>query len=176
MSREDIFNTDYWKGRLDLVAKHRAPLHHAIFRCQTERWEKIEAKHKEILATHVYSDTTILDAGCAWGRLLTLLPAWWHGGYLGIDLSPDFIALAESVHTTKRFQCLDLRNLDHIHGCFDIGVLISIRPMIKRNMGDEVWAGIESNLYKVCNRCLFLEYDECDPGSLESLPIPQPTT
>lgn len=164
---EPILSKEYWKNRLLQVQEHNAPLHHAIFKCPVDRWKCIASKHKEILGQHVYSDTVILDAGCGWGRLLDLLPLWWGGRYLGVDLSPDFLNIAESRYPTKRFQCLDLRNLSYIHGAFDLAVLVSIRPMIRRNCGDNVWEEIEKNLYSVCTKCLYLEYDETDPGSIE---------
>lgn len=173
---EAISDPRYWRKRL----REAGQLHHAIFRCPLDKWQRIEAKHKEILKEHIQPGDSILDAGCGWGRLLTLLPGEWRGGYWGIDLSPDFVAMAQEQHK-RIFTVADLRTLptvtEFVNGHiltgddygepFDWAILISIRPMIKRHLGDEEWAKIEANLRRVAKRLLYLEYDENDPGSIE---------
>jgi cyclopropane fatty-acyl-phospholipid synthase-like methyltransferase len=169
---EPILDPQYWKQRLD--AAHE--LHHAIFRCDKARWERIEDKHRLLLAEHIRPGQSVLDCGCGWGRLLTLLPNEWchdlHSHYLGIDLSPDFINLALAqygITRRRRFQVADLLNLpvESKHWNYDWAVLISIRPMIRRNLGDEAWDKMEKNIRKVANRLLYLEYDELCNGFVE---------
>lgn len=177
---EDILNPDYWRERLAKAPPGER--HHAVFRCPLDRWQRIEAKHREILAAMMDPSDWVLDAGCGWGRLLNLMPAEWlaagGGGhrYVGIDVSPDFIAEARRSwpDLEQRFVVGDLRSLpedwkDPIGGeCrFDWAVLISMRPMIRRNLGGEVWDQIEAELRRVAKRLLFLEYDEDDEGSVE---------
>lgn len=178
---EDISNMAYWKERL-----RNAPagmLHHAIFRCSLGQWQRIEAKHREILARHIKFADSVVDCGCGWGRLLGLMPPGWAGDYLGLDLSPNFIDLAHSTirQTADRviMQCdlLTMRDKDgndvgkalEFSGALpmDWGVMISIRPMVKRNLGEKVWQTMEDNVRKMAKQLLFLEYDETCEGSVE---------
>ncbi len=175
---EPILDPLYWKRRLEQAK--RSELHHAVFKCPLERWKAIEAKHREILAQHIQPEDTILDAGCGYGRLLDLLPGNWNGHYQGFDLSCDLVAEATRKYggfgsdkphpgKTVMWRVGDLRNLSSYFnpGVFDWAILISIRPMIKRNLGNEVWAQMETELRRVASKLLYLEYDENDPGSVE---------
>jgi len=114
---------------------------------------------------------SVLDAGCGWGRLLSLMPDVWVGGYLGMDLSPDFVHLADGNYPDRRFWVHDLRDLDLLVKLFksrrfDWCVLISMKHMVIRNAGQGVWDGIEEQLKGVAKRLLFLEYDPDDPGTV----------
>jgi hypothetical protein len=160
---ELIFDPNYWKRRL----REANERHQAIFKCPKDQWEAIENKHREILKRHIMPHDSILDAGCAWGRLLTLLPKEWVGDYLGVDLSPDFIELARKEHPAHIFEIGDLRYLSSgvlVKKVYDWAVLISIRPMIKRHQGEEVWQEIEDRLPTVADKILLLEYDVSDEG------------
>lgn len=159
---EPINDPTYWKQRL-ATAQER---HHSVFKCDKERWLRIEAKHRQILAETLHPEQTILDAGCGYGRLLDLLPRDWRGYYFGVDLSPDFIDLARREHPRNHFRVADLRMVPVPSGTFDWAVLISIRPMVRRNLGDDEWTKMEIELKRVANRLLFLEYDENDPGEV----------
>lgn len=166
-----ILDPKFWMDR----EKEAKQEHHAIFVCDKQKWEAIERKHREILKQHVRQWTTILDVGCAWGRLSNLLPHYWCGGYLGVDLCPTFIERARIKYPEKVFVCGDFRQLDgdEIHTGtrmqwdFDLGICISIRPMVKRELGEASWEGYRIALKGLCKKVLYLEYDENDEGSLE---------
>lgn len=160
---EPINDPLYWKQRLATAMER----HHSIFRCDKERWLRIEDKHREILAKTLHPEWSVLDAGCGYGRLLNLMPADWRGYYAGVDLSPDFVDLARKEHPRREFRVADLRQIPWVSGTFDLAVLISIRPMVRRNLGDDEWEKMERELRRVSNQLLFLEYDENDPGSIE---------
>lgn len=160
---EPINDVSYWARRLR-EAKHQ---HEAIFRCPLDRWQRIETRHREILAATIKDTDSVFDAGCGWGRLLTLLPATWYGGYLGVDLSPDFIRLARAEHRPRQFAVGDLRNLDSRLCGYDWAILISMKHMVIRNLGQEEWDKMELALRRVAKRLLFLEYSEDDKGSIE---------
>lgn len=164
---EPILDPIYWKKRLKSVPDDS--LHHAIFKCPTSVWEAIEVKHTKILNELVRPTHSILDIGCGYGRLLRMMRDSWAGGYLGIDLSPDFIEMARIDHPKRVFVVADLTKdmAQFSRYEFDWAVMISIRPMIKRNLGDIVWAGIERDVRKIARRLLYLEYDVNDPGSIE---------
>ncbi len=54
----------------------------------------------------------VLDVGCGPGRH-SLALARRGFDVLGIDLSPDFVALAQANDTTARFETMDVRDLDY---------------------------------------------------------------
>lgn len=172
---EPISDPAYWRGRLE--ASHPDTIHTAVFRCPLERWKAIEESHRRILATTIGPNDSVLDAGCGWGRLLDLMPPEWSGYYLGVDLSSDFIEKAKprAVHHHREFVVADLRELRDFLECkgsregggFDWAVLVSIRPMVKRNLGDAEWTKMEVELRRVARRLLYLEYDPDDLGSIE---------
>lgn len=163
---EPILDPSYWRGRL-----HRAPsdaLHHAIYRCPLDRWKKIEEKHRSILSTEIKQNDSVLDPGCGYGRLLTLLPEEWRGAYHGLDLSPDFIALARENHQGREFSVGDLRYLpQEWTDSFDWAVITSVRHMVIGNLGGAVWDVMEKELRRLAKHLLFLEYDENNNGSIE---------
>ena len=164
---EPILEESYWRVRLQ-QARQR---HHAIFKCPLNEWQRIEEKHRDILRDRIGDQDRILDAGCGWGRLLDLMPDAWVGDYTGIDLSPEFIDLAREEHPDKNFLVGDLDNLGRFftigyEDIFDWGILISIRPMMIRNLGQNYWNQVEKKLRRVCKDLLFLEYDEKDRGEI----------
>lgn len=183
---EDISNPAYWRQRLAQAQARRDTLHTAVFRCPLDRWKAIEAKHRQILARLIGPDDSVLDAGCGWGRLLDLMPDNWQGVYVGVDLSPDFIMLAlkeislPPLPSQRRkvggFVVGDLTTDETVKALsaypaagrkFDWAVMISIRPMVKRNQGEEVWGRFEANVLKLANRLLYLEYDPDCEGFVE---------
>lgn len=163
---QPILDPEYWAQRLSPVYD-TDNLHHSIFRCPLEKWGRIEEKHEEILRHVIRPNDNILDCGCGYGRLLTLLPFGWSGGYLGIDISPEFVNLARHRHPEKIFNVANLLDLSGFSGGWDWAVLISVRPMVRRNLGVEIWAEMEKQIRSKASRLLYLEYDEEDEGSIE---------
>lgn len=177
MKTEPILDPSYWAYRLKVAQGNGgANLHHAVFRCPKAEWDAIAERHREILAQVIRPTDSILDAGCGWGRLLELLPRDWSGSYLGLDLSPDLLKLANGKFGTKpnrTFAWGDLQDLSFLPGYderlglgWDWAVLISIRPMVRRNLGEEVWERMLSELCRVSRKILFLEYDVNDRGTV----------
>jgi hypothetical protein len=161
--KEGIIDPKFWRERL-----HQAKLlHHAIYQCPIDVWVAIENHHRKILEKLIGPNDSILDAGCAWGRLLTLLPQKWQGEYIGLDISPDFIELAKRHHPSRTFVEADFRNLSWVQDKYDWAILISIRPMILRNLGEQVWEKIHCELCSVCKKVLYLEYDLETQGEVE---------
>ena len=161
MKKQDIANPGYWRERIEKAKE----LHHSIFICDAARWERIENKHRQILANHILFADNVLDAGCGYGRLLGMMPRMWVGGYVGVDISPDLISL--SVYDNA-FICCDLRNIPlETEPKFDWCVLISIRPMVIRNLGKKEWDKMEMECRRLSKKLLYLEYDETDEGSVE---------
>lgn len=169
---EDIFNPNYWKIRIDRTKEHGRPLHHSIFVCNSNKWEIIEEKHKYILSNTIKDTDNILDCGCGYGRLLELLPRSWKGRYLGVDLSPDLVRIGLKKYP-RMFLVGDLRELDKIYNVphpelrFDWAILVSIKHMVIRNLGNEEWTKMLEQIKKVAKRILYLEYDTKDDGNIE---------
>lgn len=165
--REPVEDPAYWKQRI-LEARN---IHQSVFLCSPEKWQRIEAKHQEILARHIRPNSILLDAGCGYGRLVDLLPEGWYGAYYGVDLSADMIKLAKERHLHTRghlhFKVGDLSNLsDYSGNLFDWAIISSIRPMVRRYQGHVVWSKMETELRRVARNLLYLEYDETDEGSV----------
>lgn len=169
---EPILDPEYWKERLKDAEDHGA-LHRAVFLCPDYRWMRIEAAHRNILAATIKPNESILDVGCGYGRLLTLMPEDWQGNYMGIDLAPSLIEKAKTLHPHRGFMVDDILapKLGQIDEEYDLSyswaVMISIRPMMRRELGEDKWAIAEANIRKLAQRLLYLEYDPDDGGSVE---------
>lgn len=162
---EPILSPEYWANRLKAAqANGGVNLHHAIFRCPKAEWDAIAERHRSILAQVIRPTDSILDAGCGWGRLLDLLSPWYYGPYTGIDVSPEFTAMGWERYPQVEFRVADLRDLSFLQETYDWAVLISIRPMVRRNLGEEAWERMLTELCRVARKILFLEYDREDRG------------
>lgn len=75
----------------------------------------------EIITSHIQTQDTILDAGCAHGRLVPTLLA--HGiqkeNYTGIDISENLIAKARETFPNTQFDVGDVCNLPYVDNNFD---------------------------------------------------------
>lgn len=170
---EPIFDTEYWKGRLS-NAIGMEEVHRAVFETTVGKWREIAETHRRILKDLIQPADSILDCGCGWGRLLSLMPDTWQGFYAGVDISPDFIKIASRNYGGRYFGVVDLRRLDKDWFLkrsfafeFDWAILISVRPMVIRNAGQETWNVMEKNIRQVAKKLLYLEYDPDDKGSVE---------
>jgi SAM-dependent methyltransferase len=164
-----ILDPTYWKGRLER-ARAAGTLYHAVYVEQQSRWDAIERKHRAILARTIGPCDSVLDAGCGYGRLLTLMPDDWTGFYRGIDLSYDMVTLARAKYPDWMFAVGDLRALPFMTTpgkWFEWAVMVSVRAMVIRECGRETWAEMERELRRVARRLLYLEYDPDDSGSVE---------
>lgn len=163
-----VSDPGYWAWRLDKAQKSGF-LHKVLYYVPLNTWRLIERRHRQILRMKIGNNDSILDIGCAWGRLLDLLLTTWDGEYLGIDVAPSLIELARKRYPSRKFILGDMRTeltlLDNNQ--FEWAVLISIRDMIIRGHGQGTWDEIERELKRVTNRILYLEYDPSDTGRVE---------
>lgn len=170
--KQDIFNPEYWRDRIkDVDRKWKGELHKAVYLTSLEDWRAIEDRHREILAQHIKPTDSVLDAGCGWGRLVDLLSKKWTGVYLGVDISPEFIAMAKDYHPEKVYIVHDLQRLNGTLykgelQQFDWAVCISIDKMVERNVGEDTWELILNNLRKIAKKILLLQYDKADEGKI----------
>lgn len=184
-----IFDPTFWRERLER-ARERNQEHQALFLTSFEVWETTEKRHRAILKELIQPTDSILDVGCGWGRLLSLLPAikgigtptpdyGWYGSYFGVDISPDFIALAKQRYPGERFAVGDLRCLYTSVPTlpikrYDWAVAIAMREMIIGAAGEKVWELIQTNLlHHHCKKLLLLTYDPSDKPEIIPSPFEQ---
>ena len=153
---EPIFDPSYWSDRI-AVAKERNEIHQSVFICGGPHWEEIEAYQANIIPQYIQPRETVLDVGCGFGRMAKLITP---GNYLGIDLCPGMIEIAEQTYPHHHFLEADIHSLDlPTHG-FDWGLVASVRRMVIRYKGAVVWNHIQKELLRVCHRLLVIEYNE----------------
>jgi len=146
-----IFDLNFWKERIEGAKKGRE--HYSVYVTSDGDWKKLNQVHKDILAKVVSGK--VLDAGCGYGRT-----SEWIDDYVGVDFSPDFIALAQKNYPNKEFVQADLRELPFGNEEFDWAICTSIKEMIVNNMGKSEWDKMEKELKRVAKKVLILEYTE----------------
>lgn len=160
-----ILDPDFWAFRLT-EAKLKRDVRQAVYVSAPDLWARIEARHRSLLFNLIGRDHSVLDAACGYGRLLELLPADWHGTYLGFDLSPDMIKEAHARYPGRAFAVGDLKDPPAGGRFFDWCVLISVKRMLVENLGAAYWDECKAALERVASRVLVLEYDPDDNGEL----------
>lgn len=140
---------EFWKERIE-KAKHSRE-HNSVYITSDGDWNYLNNVHKEILSR--FNHLKVLDAGCGYGRWSELFK-----DYVGVDFSEDFIDLAKSKYPDKTFLVADLKSLPFADNEFDMAFCVSIKEMIKGNLGGEVWEQMEKELKRVARMVLLLEY------------------
>lgn len=165
-----IFDIQFWKTRL-ARAKSIGVLEESIG--QGFNFKMIDEVHREIVDKEINPmknfDVKILDIGCGIGRS----SGWFTDKqYYGIDFVPDFIEIAKQKYPNKNFQLLDIREkLPFEKDEFEWGILISMKGMIIREMGQDVWDKIQEELKRVCKKLLILEYGNNKKEEVEKYEI-----
>lgn len=156
-----VDDINFWKGRIE-EAK-RGYDHYSVYVANLTLWKFIEKNHRAIIHQHIRKSDAVLDAGCGYGRAVEFLPTH----YTGVDFSPDFIKLAKERYPDKTFIVSKLESLPFNDHDFDWAVCISIKTMIKNNLGEDAWLAMEKELKRVAKKILILEYE--DPTQYEIL-------
>lgn len=159
----DVFDPEFWRVRIE---DSQGQINKAVLYTNPWAFAEIEAVHKAILADYIKPADSILDVGCAYGRLLGMMPVGWQGDYLGIDISPDFVELAYQQHPRNAFCVMDFRHA--LHGAnkanggypFDWAVCIGIKEMILKYASEHEWLCVLYNLQQVSNAVLVLSLEE----------------
>lgn len=157
-----VLSPAYWKERLQKAGTN---IHQAIYKSTLDELIRHNERHRRILSSRIHPHDSILDVGCGYGRLLSLMPGDWIGSYLGIDLCPEFIKLAREIYPDRNFMPIDARALAAplmSRGKYDWGICLSLKYTIIDNCGRAIWEDIEARLRANCKRLLFLEFDETE--------------
>lgn len=86
---------EFWRKRINDAIANGMPPRYAVFEMGETHWAEFQRQTTEILRPLVRAGDSILDIGCGIGSLLECLPRSVR--YSGIDVSPDFIEIAEKV-------------------------------------------------------------------------------
>lgn len=151
-----VSTESFWKDRLER-AKRENKLHYAVYLTRQDLWDSIAVAHQKILKREVEPTYKVLDAGCGYGRA-----SEWITNYTGVDSSPDLLRKASELYPDKKFIKADLKNLPFKNNHFDVAFCISIKQMIRANLGEGEWQRIEDELKRVAKKVLILEYEDSD--------------
>ena len=147
--QNNVGDIKFWKERIEKSKIIRE----SVYRTTNKDWEEICKVHRHIIKQIVSGK--VLDAGCVYGR-----SSEWIDDYTGVDFSPDFILEAQRRYPDKKFIMADLKLLPFEDKKFDWTICISIKRMIIREQGQEIWNEIEEELWRVSNNILYLEYEQ----------------
>ena len=105
--------------------------------------------NKELFAQYVSAENRILDIGCGWGRILSVLYKDGYRNLLGLDISPDMIKVGK-----ERFPFLDLRvktdnNIDLPDESVDTVILFAVLTCIA---DDETQSLLLSEIHRVLKK------------------------
>lgn len=141
---------DFWKQRIETAQYER----YSVYVCNSTQWGNIEVAHREIIKERIKPEAKVLDAACGYGRM-----SWHFDNYTGVDFSPDFIERAKKKYPGKNFLVADLHHLPFEKKSFDWAIGVSIKRMIRENLGPDAWIPMEKELLRVAKRILILEYE-----------------
>lgn len=144
---------EFWKERIEQAKKGRE--HYSVYITSKGDWDTLNNEHEKILEMEISKSDKVLDAGCGYGRWASFFSP---EQYVGVDFSPDFIALARQKNPDHVFVQSTLESLPFEDGEFDVAFCVSIKEMITSNLGAEVWSRMEDELRRVAKKVLVLEY------------------
>jgi ubiquinone/menaquinone biosynthesis C-methylase UbiE len=153
-----IDKLDFWKERIDTAVKE----HYSVYVVHEAGWKNILKEHLDIIQKEMGYTAKVLDAGCGYGRM-----SEYFINYTGVDFSPDFIAKAKEKYPHKTFVEGNLKQLPFADVEFDWAFCVSIKRMVRDNLGDGEWDEMERELKRVAKKVLILEYE--DPTVYEIL-------
>lgn len=151
--QKPVNQLDFWADRIRTAKKE----HYSVYVAGDVLWEAIRRIHEQIINEHIPKDAKVLDAGCGYGRWSTHF-----NNYTGVDFSPDFIKRANEKYPNKTFVCSKLESMPFKDKEFDWAIVVSVKEMIRDNLGQEAWDNIEKELKRVCKKVLILEYGDYD--------------
>lgn len=150
----DVTNPVFWRDRLSTCG---GDLQRAMFTGSSDEFATAHADQmRQLHKAGIRPTDSVLDVGCGYGRLLTLMPADWAGDYVGIDVSPDLIALARILYPARRFHVIDRGRMPFVDERFDVAVAVWLRTMLVDNGKLDVWQRVELEMCRVARRVIII--------------------
>lgn len=155
-----VEDMDFWRRRLNQAHAEGRPVHAAIYDCSVDTWNRIQDQTKILLPKFFKPGQSVIDIGCGFGPVYDILPPDLR--YTGIDISPDFIHIAQLRHPRGNFQVMDARDLSKFYRArvFDWGLIRSVEGMIIDNKGSTSWEQMKAEIQQVAKKFLYLDYDD----------------
>lgn len=159
---------EFWRDRLNRAHAEGRPARYAVWDADDDAWARMQARTRPVLLDHLKPGDSVLDAGCGIGSVYELLPPDLRERYHGVDVSPDFVAIARFRFPEGDFTVRDLRDLGcYRDGWFDWAVCRSVEGVVKTDFGRLGWNTMSRELRRVAKRVLLMDYD--DPMTWEVL-------
>lgn len=153
--REPVLDPRWWKGRIESCG---GDLQRAQYDGNADAFSVCHRRHMDALRNSVNPEDFVLDAGCGYGRFLTLVHESWTGRYVGIDSCPEFVQIAKVLYPTRTFLICDLRDMPpHWGDQFDVAVCIWLKTMLMDNGLDSEWDRIYAELRRVAKRVVAID-------------------
>lgn len=151
---KDVTNSTFWRERLDRCG---GDLQRAMMEGSSDQFAAVH--RDQMLRLHradIQPTDSVLDVGCGYGRLLTMMPTYWKGPYCGVDVSPDLIAVARILYPGRRFVVGDCTRLDEADGVFDVAVAVWLKTMLCENGLAETWERVHAEMHRVARRVVVI--------------------
>lgn len=146
----NVTDPRFWRDRLSTCG---GDLQRAMFTGSSDEFAAAHADQmRQLHKAGIRPTDSVLDVGCGYGRLLTLMPADWAGDYVGIDVSPDLVAIARILYPTRRFEVAHGDRMPFVDERFDVAVAVWLRTMLMDNGKLDVWQRVELEMCRVARR------------------------
>ena len=97
-------------------------------------------KHRRMIAEHFpLPPQNILDCGCGTGVFAECFP---HESYVGIDVSPSYIARAQRLHRGHRFHVMDASALQFPRESFEAVIVSGVLHHMEKSLARQVLSEI----------------------------------
>ena len=149
---------EFWVGRVN-DAKARQDPFYSIYKSGPVVWGEIIKNRLSIIAEKIPTGSRVLDAGCAFGWLATVLPYMQAIKYTGIDHTPALIDYGKELFPRVNLIEAPLQELPFDNDSFDWVVCSCVKHGIVENEENGLiekgrWKQIESEFMRVSENAI----------------------
>lgn len=161
MHRDLVLTPEFWRKRLLTAHATGRGLFSAIYDTDPETWNGIQNKTAGLLQRYVEPGSSVIDIGCGYGAIFELIPP--NVSYVGIDVSPDLVEIAQLRYPDGRFLVADVTSKTQFTSSqFDYAICRSIKSMILLYVGQYVWKLMLTEIMRIAKKVLIIDYDTDD--------------